>query len=36
MTMEKPYTIGEALATVYAALNAIFPRHFEPSGGVKA
>jgi TetR/AcrR family transcriptional repressor of bet genes len=36
MTMEKPYTIGEALATVYAALNAIFPRHFDPSGSVKA
>jgi AcrR family transcriptional regulator len=36
MTMEKPYTIREALETVYAALSAIFPRHFDPSGSVKA
>ena len=36
MTMEKPYTIGEALETVYASLSAIFPRHFDASGNVKA
>jgi AcrR family transcriptional regulator len=35
MTMEKPYTRQEALATVFAALNAIFPRHFTASGAVK-
>jgi AcrR family transcriptional regulator len=36
MTMEKPYTLGEALETVYASLSAIFPRHFDASGNVKA
>jgi hypothetical protein len=36
MTMEKPYSIGEALETVYATLSAIFPRHFDPSGAAKA
>jgi TetR/AcrR family transcriptional repressor of bet genes len=35
MTMEKPYSRQEALATVYAALNAVFPRHFTVSGAVR-
>jgi TetR/AcrR family transcriptional repressor of bet genes len=36
MTMAEPYTREEALATVHAALNAFFPRHFTASGAVKA
>jgi TetR/AcrR family transcriptional repressor of bet genes len=34
MTMEKPYTRKEALNTVFATLNAIFPQHFTASGTV--
>jgi TetR/AcrR family transcriptional repressor of bet genes len=36
MTMEKPYSRQEALATVYATLNAVFPRHFTASGAVRS
>jgi TetR/AcrR family transcriptional repressor of bet genes len=35
MTMEKPYSREEAVATVHATLSAIFPRHFTALGAVK-
>jgi TetR/AcrR family transcriptional repressor of bet genes len=36
MTMEEPYTRQEAVATVFAVLAALFPRHFTASGAVRS
>jgi TetR/AcrR family transcriptional repressor of bet genes len=32
MTMNDPYAVDEALGTVYAGAQALFPRHFGPDG----
>jgi hypothetical protein len=34
--MEEPYTRQEAVATVFAVLAALFPRHFTASGAVRS
>lgn len=35
-TMDRPYSIDEALGTVFTAAAALFPRHFAPVGRIGA